>query len=380
MSFFANLFKTAQKIKDEESKSESQIILPSPPIFTPAPKPIIAFKENDEPEYRYIDNGEDFVRAILGDFSFKVEIVMGKNSERFEILSKNFSGRVSHPGFIYYLAYCWGKEVGIVLRPDIIWSCVLFEFSKHISETKDKYFNDFKDLYRGEKNAYNGYMTTYDLVDKFRSYIKYDEFYDMITKERFENEPKNFTEIKILSFCNFMRVKYKKYKLNCKIPKFKIKGDKEDWEKLIGLLDYLIHLIGDRFFINYLENIKSLVSNIVANGFQVMLNEPKLRYQGLKEMIKDIFYIKDGSVKGWGKELYFDSYMNPSRKWELDSFNTHMSYIPYINVKEREACMKVGGMCYSVMDGDCLEPMYGSALCKINDVKIYNKLVNLDKF
>ena len=381
MDFFANLFKTAKKIEEDE-RSKSKIIIPPKIEYKNVPKviPVISFKEDEEPEYRYLDNCHDFVKAIFGDFDFNIELIKGEQKERFEIISKKFNSRVSHPGLIYYLAYCWGKEVGIVLRPDMIWSCVLYEFSKHISETKDKYFNDFKDLYRHEKNAYRGYMTTYDLVDKFRSYIKYDEFYDMITKERFKNEPKNFTEIKILSFCNFMRVEYKKHKMNCKIPKFKVKGDLEDWMKLVGLLDYLIHLIGNRFFINYLENIKSLVSNLVANTFQTMLSEPKLRYQGIKEMIKDIFYIDKGEVRGWGKELYFDCYMNSSRNWRLDNFNTHMSYLPYVNVKDREACLKVGGMCYSIMDGDCLEAMYGSILCKINDVKVYNKLVNLDKF
>ena len=47
---------------------------------------------------------------------------------------------------IYYLAYCWSKEIGIVLRADMIWCCVLYEFSKHITETKDKYFNDFNNV------------------------------------------------------------------------------------------------------------------------------------------------------------------------------------------------------------------------------------------
>ena len=373
MNFLAELLKKAKEIEDKEQKSQIQPQrnqLQQEKILNT----FVLKKVDDTPEYRMLDNAEDYVRAIMGNFEFKIEFVGTNRKENYEMIRSNFRARDTHPGFIYYLAYCWGKEIGIVLRPDIIWSCVLYEFSKHISETKDKYFNDFKNLYSKEKNAYESYMTSYDLVDKFRSYIKYEEFYDMITKERFSNEPKEFTEIKILSFCNFMRVKYKKYKMNCKIPKFQIKGEEKDWMKLIRLIDYLIHLISNRFFINYLENIKSIVSNIVANGFKKMLSEPKLRYQGIKEMIKDIFYIQDGKVQGWGRELYFDCYMNPTRKWELDDFNTHMSYIPYINVKNREACLKVGGLCYSIMTNGCLEPMYGSILCRINDVDIYKKL------
>lgn len=371
MNFLTQLIKKAKEL--EENDDDFVIHEEEEEYIPKISKPIIPIK-TEEPEYRRLDNAEDFVRGIMGDYTFKVEFVKNSKMERFEVISKNFGGNITHPGFIYYLGYCWGKEIGIVLRPDMIWSCVLYEFSKHISETKDKYFNDFKDLYRVEKNAYRGYMSSYDLVDKFRSYIKYEEFYDMITKERFSNEPKNFTEIKILGFCNFMRVEYKKYKMNCKIPKFQIKGDKEDWMKLIRLLDYLIHLISNRFFINYLENVKSLVSNLIANAFQTMLSEPKLRYQGIREMIKDIFYIENGDVKGWGKDLYFDCYMNKSRKWELDNFNTHICYIPYVNIKDKEACIKAGGMCYSIYEGDCLEPLYGSMLCRINDINIFKRL------
>ena len=376
MNFLEKLLKRAEKIENNDIPQKSSVILPPPSV---APAPAIHFDMSDNKSdinYRGLDNGEDLMRAILGDYSFQVEMTSKNKKERFEIISKNFTSQITHPGFIYYLAYCWGEEIGVVLRPDMIWSCVLYEFSKHIGETKDKYFDDFRDLYRSKDNSYDGYMTSYDLVDKFRSYIKYDEFYRLIVQEKFENEPKNFIEVKILSFCNFAQVKYKDIKMNCNIPKFQIKGNKEDWIKLLGLIDVLIHLISNRFFINYLENIKSLVSNITMNTFQIMLSEPRLRYQGIREMIKDIFYIdeKDGKVKGWGRELYFDCYMNPSREWKLDDFNSHLSYIPYINLKSREACLKTGGLCYSIMDNDCLEPFYGSVLLKTIDVNTYKKL------
>ena len=366
MNFLSKLFKTANNIQVKENMKDDIII-----------KDDDYFKEeyeDDNIEYRGLDSSEQFVRAILGDFGFNIEIISKNNRQKFETISKNFNSSITHPGFIYYLGYCWGKEIGIVLRPDIIWSCILYEFTKHIIETKDKYVDDFNELYNKNNNVYNGYMNSYDLVDKFKNHIKYEEFYRLITKERFMNEPKNFTEIKVLMFSNFARVEYKKFKMNCNIPKFQIKGDKEDWMNLLRLLDILIHLNGNRFFINYLENVKSLVSNIIANTFQVMLSLPKLRYQGIREMIKDIFYIDEGKVKGWGRELYFDCYMNPKRKWELDNFNTHISYIPYINRKDREACIKAGGLCYSMFNNECLEPFYGSILCKSNDVKTFKKL------
>ena len=66
--------------------------------------------------------------------------------------------------------------------------------------------------------------------------------------------------------------------------------------------------------------------------------------------------------------------MNPARNWNLDDFNTHISYIPYINARKKEAVMKCGGLCYSTMDKECLEPFYGSIVCRINDVGIYKKL------
>lgn len=370
MNFLKNLLKKVDELEQKSPPNNSNIIVPYQNDFL-----IKDDDDNGNIDYRGLFSGEDYIRAILGDYSFKIELITQNRKERIEIIKKSFRSNVTHPGLIYYLGYCWGKEIGIVLRPDMIWSCILYEFSKHITETKEKYVNDFNNIFIKNENVYNGYMNSYDLVDKFRSYIKYDEFYDLITKERFSNEPKEFTEYKILAFCNFARVEYKKEKMNCKIPKFQIKGDKEDWIKLIELIDYLIHLISNRFFINYLENIKSLVSNLVTNVFQVMLSEPRLRYQGIKDMIKDIFYIKEGEVMGWGKELYFDCYMNPSRKWGLDNFNTHIAYIPYININEREACIKAGGLCYSILDNNFLEPFYGNILCKLNDAILYKKLI-----
>ena len=378
MNFLAKLFETAESIEKKENNNNEDIIpseveKPNIPLFPSFPK-VILEKDDDEPEYRLLETGEEYVRAILGDFNFSIESIKQGRKQKYEIIKRNFNSNITHPGLIYYLGYCWGKEVGIVLRPDLFWSCILYELSKHIANTKDKYMDDFKELYRREKIVYDGYMTSYDLVDRFRSYIKYEEFYDMLTKERFSSEPKNFTEIKILSFCNFMRVEYKKHKMNCKIPKFQIKGEKDDWIKLMNLIDLLSHLIVNRFFIAYLENIKSLVANVVANRFQTILSEPSLRYQGIRQMIKDIFYIEKGTVKGWGRELYFDCYMNPSRKWELDDFNTHLSYIPYINARNKEAVLKCGGLCYSQMEKGCLEPMYGTVLCRINDIPLYKKM------
>lgn len=381
MNFLEKLFKTADNIKKQSDLTSSgDSIIYDDNVDDPDDIDLSSFPlpiKKDDIEVRYLDNGEDLIRAILGDFTFKIQMISKNKTEKFEIISKNFTSNITHPGLIYYLGYCWGKEIGIVLRPDMIWSCILCEFSQHICDTKDKYFEDFNDLYKKSNNVYDGYMTSYDLVDKFRSFLKYDEFYQLITKEKFGNEPKNFVELKILSFCNFSRVKYKKFKMNCNIPKFQIKGDKEDWMKLLGLLDVLIHLISNPSFINYLENVKSLVSNITMNTFQIMLTEPRLRYQGIREMIKDIFYVDDkGGIKGWGSELYFDSYMNSTRKWELDDFNTHISYIPYINTRDREACVKGGGLCYSKYDKECLEPFYGTIVCKINDAYIYKKISN----
>ena len=367
MDLLGSLFKKAEEIERNEKQEIKQ-------VHSQIPNFVIHDDDDKDVNMRTLNNVDEIIRAIMGDFSFKIEMISNKSKEKYELVSKNFHSTETHPGLIFYLAQCWGKEVGIVIRPDLIWNCVLYEFSKHIIETKDKYFDDFNNLYVIEKNAYRGYMSTYDLVDKFRSYIKYDEFYDLITKERFKSEPKTFTEIKILTFCNFARVEYKKHKMNCNIPKFQIKGDQEDWMKLLKLIELLIHLISDRFFINYLENVKSLISNIVANTFQVMLSEPKLRYQGIRQMIKDIFYIEDNKVKGWGRELYFDCYMNLSRKWELDDFNTHISYIPYVNLKNREACIKAGGLCYSESTNGFLEPFYGNMLFKCHDVNIYKKL------
>lgn len=371
MNFLSKLLKRADKIQQNDNLSSARVILP--------PKPDFIIEDEDEENevdliYKKLDNGEDLIRAIFGDFGYKIELISKGRKERFEIITKDFSSNVTHPGLIYYLGYCWGKEIGIVLRPDMIWSCVLYEFSKHIIETKDKYFDDFNNLYKKNMNVYDGYISSYDIVDKFRSFIKYDEFYRLIVKEKFDSEPKNFTLTKILTFCNFIRVEYKKHKVNCGIPKFQIKGDKQDWLKLLGLIDVLIHLISNRFFINYLENIKSIVSNIIMNTFQIMLSEPRLRYQGIREMIKDIFYIEKGKVMGWGRELYFDCYTNPSRKWNIEDFNTHISYLPFVNRKNREACVKTSGLCYSLIDNNCLEPFYGNMLCKIADVNIYKKL------
>ena len=373
MEFLKNLFKTKEAIEQRQELEKIDNYEPTFPTYN-----IEVFDDKDEaPEVPSLDTCKDWVRAVLGDFDFnEVEIIKNnQSSEKYEIIARNFSNAyTTHPGLIYYLAYCWGKEKGIVLRPDMIWNCILCEFSKHIIETKDKYFNDFRNIYSKEKLSYDGYMTAYDLMDKFRSHVKYEEFFRLISLENFINQPKNFMEIKVMSFCNFVRVEYKKHKMNCKIPKFQVKGNKEDWMKLIGLLDVMIHLISNRFFINYLENIKSLVSNLIMNTFQVMLEEPRLRYQGIKEMIKDIFYIEDNKVKGWGRELYFDCYMNPSRKWELYDFNTHIVYIPYINTKKREACIKMAGLCYSLYTNDFLEPFYGCVTGKTRDVKTYKKL------
>ncbi len=423
MNFLSNLFKKANDIQTNQLSTPSQVILPpeivgglaetqrveSPRGLAPPGREennfSVAFKRVDEIEYRSVDNSEEMIRAIFGDFSLKIQLI-SKNKKgglrsklKFETISTNFKSNITHPGLIYYLAYCYGKKIGIVLRADMIWSCILFEFSKHISETKDKYFDDFKNIYRNENNAYYGYMTSYDLMNKFRSYIKYEEFFRLISLENFSSQPKNLMEIKIIAFSNFAKVKYKKFKINpgervsqnikygdpwinCNIPKFQIKGNKEDWIKLIALIDILIHLISNRYFINYLENIKSLVSNIIMNIFhdlgeqapQIMLSESRLRYQGIRQMIKDIFYIENEEVKGWGKELYFDSYMNSSKKWNLDDFNTHISYISYVNTKNKEACIKAGGLCYSIHDKECLEPFYGSMLSRLHDVKVFKKL------
>nr|QBK90074.1 MAG: uncharacterized protein LCPAC101_03590 [Pithovirus LCPAC101] len=345
-----------------------------------------------------------------------------RNVDAFTELERSFESNFTHSGLIYYLHHCWSKEIGCVIRPDMIWHTVISEIAHKILQHPDKYKYIFSDT-SGKQDIIIETMDITNinielLTNEISKIIKNKEFADIINNTRFKSEEVNAHLAIQMAFAS-MSTPYFSYMTSmCGIPSVDVEGNFMDWYKIIEALEKFKNIfVEDDKMLKYFDDVRNVVGNIICRGggddnddieiYQpsdelfslsyinkgkcthrindITSNSPEDRFN-TETFWNDIFRydknVKCGSghtpelVYGWITKLYINDH---SEERDLFSFNNHLNYVPYKNIESGKMFCKVIGLTYSYHDTklNVLVPKYGSVRYQINDKKIFNKLAKI---
>jgi hypothetical protein len=289
----------------------------------------------------------------------------------------------THSGLIYYLHACWAKELGCVLRPDMIYYTVLAEIAKEVLDNSHQY----KLLFTTSQekpvvvvqniNAINGGLEISDLINLLEKYVVNKNLFNLVCNTTFKSDDTMAKEARCMAFAN-MGVPYFDYMTTmCGIKSLDVQGDFEDWTLLANSIKGLCELF-DKFETTrpsmpaYLEKAHSTVLSIIDNTFNSKSLETATTF------FSNVFHYgpnaKCGSghsvnmVCGWVRDFY------NCKSEDLVGFGATMAYVPYSNIETNKKFVQVITLAYSnIVDGVAI-PHYGKLIFEVLNEKTFNDL------
>ena len=278
----------------------------------------------------------------------------------------------THSGFAYYLFYCWSNEMGICLRPDMIYYTVVCETVSHILKNKDQYkhlFTDHNDKSVLEILVDHEFDIDIDTLDAvLNDVISNVDFKKLITETKFDSQPENFSTVLKFSFVKMASAYFNFLMSMCGISTVEVVGSQDEWLELLNKLAKLSEFVPS--LQQYYFKCTETVQNIVTYGFGSDQLESS-------KFFENVFWLEDPCssghthvIKGWFSSLYVDSYES------LEDYPVHANYIPYIQKESGKNYIKVMGMTYSDELDGTLYPQYGEIVYEVVHSGIYKVLTN----
>lgn len=322
---------------------------------------------------------------------------LGAKQEHFKLLNKNFKSLYTHSGLIYYLHYCWAKELGCVLRPDMIFYTILSEINREMIDFPDEYNRILKEkksnviMQDDAKNKYE--MDPEQLTDLIGELISDKNFLDIIYKTDFYSDVPFAKESRFMVFGKTGVPYFNFLTTLCGIQSVDIVNILDDWEKLRVTTVRLYKIINeikkskqnltndsiDRV-LSMLKLANTTINTIIFYSFGIGNRTVLKDYNSDSDFFNDIFsYGKNvicGSghdtylVKGWIKNFYINE------ESDLYKFSPTLSYVPYINVETNRMFVQVSTLAYSNIRDNIAEPFYGKVTFEVLDQEAFKVLAS----
>ena len=411
MIFKTKYNKTSSKITyydDECLEDENNSELVEETKFDPFIKPNDkAFKLTD---HKGLDLQKDWVKFVVPDKYFyelvsrkdfendwEYNYAVKKNKKKLNMNDKiiekfkSYENKVTHTGLIYYLNYCWAKEIGASVRPDMIWYTVVSEVARQVVENPDTFKHLFSD--KSEKVQlvtlsdcnYEINMNSVDsLLDEN---ILNKDFKNLITNTKFDSQADNFDLAIKISFA-YMASPYFDYMTSmCGIPHVEIVGEKNEYELLYSRIAELKKYVPE--FEEYLNGCLEVVNDLLywcfADNFERKPILPKdfhnrpVICENVESFLSNLFYVRmncesghEYDACGWATRLYMNQHEY------LSQYPVHLKYIPYEHIDDKTCYYKAIGLTYSEYDEQAhiLRPQYGYTIHQILDRQLFECLKN----
>lgn len=276
--------------------------------------------------------------------------------------------RHTHSGFVHYLYYAWSNEMGICLRPDVIFYTIVCETIEYLRKNKN-IIGLIKEItipvcLEKDKLENNKYFDNL-MVEIYEN----DIFRDLMTSSNFESEPDNFNIALKFASVKTANANFNNLSTMCGITQVEIMGEKSDWLKLsdkILLMKTIIPNL-DRYY----NKCHLIIKKIMSHDFY------QSDHLNQFDFFKNIFYLEHIDnckssnshvvVDGWFKDFYINKHLT------LDKYPTHANYIPCI--QNNKKYFKTMGMTYSECKNNILYPQYGEITYEVLDDNIFNSTI-----
>lgn len=337
----------------------------------------------------------------------------GADFSQIKSILTSYTSNITHGGFIGYLYYCWAKEIGVELRPDMLYYRLISEIAHNLLKRPDEYRRIFTDSDE-KKEIMIETTSEYELdpetlVAALKKLVPNKEFLDLIVNTKFTSEPEGAQLARNIVFCQMGIPYYSYMTCLCGIPSVKVEGTFDEWMLLYNNINRLIALLkGINHMTDFIKQYNNIIGNIIYFSFGNKVNDVKLMYSNGVDFYKDMFNNDEnprcGSghvpdvIHGWILKLYMETYKldkkeivktyeyNNGKMTEkeietypdisLDIIDSDITYVPYKNMETNRMFYKAIGLVYSNYDKDNnrLSPQYGYVIHEVLDADLFNKI------
>jgi hypothetical protein len=311
--------------------------------------------------------------------------------EDFVETDRNFNPKTTHSthcGLVHYFHNCWAKEIGAVLRPDMIFNAIISELVHRIHDKPEYYKYLFTDSDKKIDITVVANLFDYEkFLALVGNVVKDKEFMSIVCDTEFESDVPNAKLARMMAFASAGAPFFNYLGSMCGIPHLEIQGAESDWIKLHELvckfkkiqpLDCDLHYSNN--YNTFISKSANVIANIIYYCFTKSISDFEQIEDSAENFFSDIFHYgrnsKCGSghdefiVKGWLKCFYGDS------DKDISNYRTHTNYVCMKNEDEDKFYCQVVSLAYSVYneEKEVLEPHYGIVTYEILDKIVYNKL------
>lgn len=341
----------------------------------------------------------------------------GSDFSNIKPILTSYTSDITHGGLIGYLYYCWAKEIGVELRPDMLYYRLISEIAHDVLKCPNDYRKIFTDS-DVKKEILIETTGEYDLdpetlVAALKKLVPNKEFLDLIVNTKFASEPEGAQLARNIVFCQMGIPYYSYMTCLCGIPSVKIEGTIDDWMLLYNNINRLIALLnGINHMTDFIKQYNNIIGNIIYFSFGHKVNDVKLMYSNGVDFYKDMFNNDEnprcGSghtpdvVHGWILKLFLKTYRTSEKSIKVkklvfnngnfkeikeievetyqdinfDDFDADITYVPYKNMETNRMFSKAIGLVYSNYDkeNNRLSPQYGHVIHEVLTIDLFNKI------
>jgi len=417
-AFFQNLAQKVSEVFSSQTSSTSPVIGQNKTLF----------KINQKSDFKDVPHEPRELR----DFDwFKTVLPSDKkydNDGSIKLIRKDFDDNkemsYTHAGFVCYLYYCWAKEIGAELRPDILFYRVLSDIAKDVLNNPSSYKFLFTE--KDEKTTIK--VETIDVVDVnpeslvnlLRNLVPNKEFIELVVDTSFASEPTGAKLARFVAFCQMGVPFYSYCTAMCGIPSVEIKGIVDEWKLLHQQIQKMVKIFNTpelKYMRDFLNNYANIIANIIYHSFggEKMSDDVKIMNNSGDEFYRMMFNYEEnpqcGSghvppiVYGWVVQLYLahwkrtelvqktyydwktnkDKTITLHQEIDLSDFSNDITYVPYTNEETGRMFFKAIGLVWSkyyqrnpnsvgMKSDDYLSAQYGSVIYEVLSKELYDKI------
>lgn len=230
-----------------------------------------------------------------------------------------------HKNYMDYLGVCYDRHMGYVLSPEMVWYFLLAEIAAHIKKDPEKYRSLFTD-----SDEKKDIMIECTGTEKFIELIM-KELKKLVPTDTgvflpsFSTDTPESVFSKSCAFCDAVSPFYDYMMYCCGFPSVMIKGDYDDWDKVLRHFKYIARTL----------KLNSHYTGVVRARLQTILDSLD-NPEEHKHFYQDIFKLErcgsGGQVEatGWITELFMEI---PSTRY-THNFSTQVSTVNFTNLTE----------------------------------------------
>lgn len=318
------------------------------------------------------------------------------NAAKFELVNKNFTSEYTHAGFISYLHYCWAREFGAVLRPDMIFHTIISELASKILSKPKLYNYLFTDSEKKVDIMTFDQLFDYNqLLANFKTLIKNQDFMSTICDTEFDSDVANAKLARVMTFTHMGTPFFNYLCTLCGIPSVRIDGSIDDWMKLrnsiIKLKEFPPEKNQEKHLV-WLNTSVNVIDNIIFWAFNIQTEQIKIMFKSKEDFFMNMFHYGKNNqcdsghaqnlVHGWARH-FFDDLEEPSL--DLNKFHYHTNYVCMKALNSNGTLtgyfIQMVSLAFSELDEETntMTPQYGIVTYRIRERGIFNKLAFINE-